>query len=1059
VIVFVNNLKEVFFWFLQSNFNLIICPSQLFVLRKIIIVILSFVPLTFIRAQWPDEKNFAFYSAKDGLSSNQVTGILQDAYGYIWIGTRKGLNRFDGNSFLQFYSDSSQNSLPSDWIFKLKWLDKDNLAACTNTGLHIINTRTLQSRNIIIPPGFLKYRYKVNFIQDMTSNEEGDMFILTGSGFYHYNNKDELLFRYDHFKKEDVESQPFQFGRNIIRVEKNVVLLSTIDGLFIYNIAKKDLHAPGAGDDIFYHHIAEPKERFFFIHSDGNSFMVQKEGGIELSVHNAATRSKQIISSQFVTSGKFNWKSMVSRLNDTLYAINGREKGFYLIKFDPVKRSYELQSQLYFENFFCSCMLIDKSNRLWIGTNKGLFKQKRPAGSLEKLTVPVAMNPFNKDLQIRMLTIANDRIFVTTFGQGLLVFDRPGMNPLKQIDFLSYWSAADNVFNTITVNDDTVMAGCYGALIAVNTKNFNHRKIDLPEWDIGHDWVSSLFKDSRNNIYVSRPNNNEFYYRDANDKKFVKVTNDYNTLSNITYPEFITEDRDGNIWFSGHGICRFNYQLKKFDMLMDSFPSVKTPRKEAWSLTFDQKGKMYFGLPGNGLIIYDPAQKKYQQLTRSDGLPDNNIRAIYFYKNKLWLGTESGLASYDVTTKKISSFGIADDIPADPFTAYSFYFDTLHRQLYGAFNNTIIRFDPDKLTKNNSPPDFFIENIAVSDNETISHPDDKIELSYKHNNIVINLAAVNFEDAYQQQFAYRFVKNGNEPWQETGSQRSIIFSNLSPGDHHLQLKVFTKNNSWPEQIKEINIVIKPPFWQTTWFILLAVVLIAAALYALYRYRIKAVHQKANIDKQLAELEIKGLHAQMNPHFIFNSLNSIKEMILEDEKQNASRYLSKFAQLIRTNLDQSRQTFITVKQCIDHLQQYLEMEKIRFEQFNYTIDVEEDLPEDIRMSPMLIQPLAENAIWHGLRNKTGEKELNIRFYKLKNQLICEIEDNGIGIHQSMKDKTGLQSTHRSLGIASINERLKIFNEKYNMNSSLQIIDKSELPGKNGSGTLAILRFNI
>ncbi|HEY6506160.1 MAG TPA: histidine kinase, partial [Chitinophagaceae bacterium] len=234
--------------------------------------------------------------------------------------------------------------------------------------------------------------------------------------------------------------------------------------------------------------------------------------------------------------------------------------------------------------------------------------------------------------------------------------------------------------------------------------------------------------------------------------------------------------------------------------------------------------------------------------------------------------------------------------------------------------------------------------------------------------------------------------------------------------------------------------------------------ILLALYTFYRFRIKNIKQKANIDKQLAELEMKGLHAQMNPHFIFNSLNSIKEMILEDEKQNASRYLSKFAQLIRTNLEQSRQTFITVRQCIDHLQQYLEMEKIRFEGFSYRIDIDENLPENIRVAPMLIQPLVENAIWHGLQNQTGEKKLDIRFYKSGEQLACEIEDNGIGIHQSAKDKAGSRPAHRSLGIQSIHERLKVLNEKYNMNSSLSITDRSELPG-NQTGTIAILKFNI
>jgi two-component sensor histidine kinase len=379
--------------------------------------------------------------------------------------------------------------------------------------------------------------------------------------------------------------------------------------------------------------------------------------------------------------------------------------------------------------------------------------------------------------------------------------------------------------------------------------------------------------------------------------------------------------------------------------------------------------------------------------------------------------------------------------------------------LYGAFNNTITRFEPAKLGKANSPPGYFIESVLVAGHKTIYHPAEKIELNFKQNNLVINQAAINFNDPHLQQFAYRFVKVGNEQWQNTGTQQSIILSNLFPGKHKLQLKIFTPNNNWPAQIRDLTIVIRPPFWQTTWFMALAGSLLVLSLYFLYRHRVKRIHQRANIDKQLAELEIKGLHAQMNPHFIFNSLNSIKEMILENEKTNASRYLSKFAQLIRTNLEQSRQAFITVNQCVDHLAQYLEMEKIRFSEFSYVIDVDESLKTgDVKMAPMLVQPLVENAIWHGLRTKEGDKMIRIRFHHSGNKLVCEIEDNGIGINQSLK-KTQGQSVHRSLGITNIRERISVLNEKYGMGCSLEIIDRSEISKGKDTGTIAILRQNI
>src|SRR5438045_2485451 len=167
----------------------------------------------------------------------------------------------------------------------------------------------------------------------------------------------------------------------------------------------------------------------------------------------------------------------------------------------------------------------------------------------------------------------------------------------------------------------------------------------------------------------------------------------------------------------------------------------------------------------------------------------------------------------------------------------------------------------------------------------------------------------------------------------------------------MQIKTYVCYNKWPEQTTELSIMIAPPFWKTWWFISIIAGMIIAGIYILYRRRINQIQDKANIDKQLMELEMKALHAQMNPHFIFNCLNSIKEMILHDEKQNASRYLSKFAQLIRITLEESRQPLITVKQCVDHLVQYLDMEKIRFAEFNYNIDIEPELAvNEIHIAP-------------------------------------------------------------------------------------------------------------
>jgi LytS/YehU family sensor histidine kinase len=307
-------------------------------------------------------------------------------------------------------------------------------------------------------------------------------------------------------------------------------------------------------------------------------------------------------------------------------------------------------------------------------------------------------------------------------------------------------------------------------------------------------------------------------------------------------------------------------------------------------------------------------------------------------------------------------------------------------------------------------------------------------------------------------FFYRIKNRKDSSWIASGDRQNILLTNIAPGNYKLELKVNAFDNKWPEQIKELEINVKPPFSRTWLFFILLTLIISTLAYSLYRYRIRQVKQKANIDKLLAQTEMKALHAQMNPHFIFNCLNSIREMILDNKNEQASLYLSKFARLIRITLNQSSQPFVSLTETIDYLKRYLEMEKIRSDHFIYTVEVGEDLePDDIMLPPMLIQPFIENAIWHGAAPKHNLK-IRIGFSKIENELVCVVEDDGIGIEESLRRKK-LMTNEPSVGIENIKHRIGLLNEKYNLTSSVRIDDKSALGLNNGTGTIVTLHLTI
>ena len=205
-------------------------------------------------------------------------------------------------------------------------------------------------------------------------------------------------------------------------------------------------------------------------------------------------------------------------------------------------------------------------------------------------------------------------------------------------------------------------------------------------------------------------------------------------------------------------------------------------------------------------------------------------------------------------------------------------------------------------------------------------------------------------------------------------------------------------------------------------------------------RLSKINREVSLNQQLSEFELKALHAQMNPHFIFNCLNSIKALIMYKRNEEATAYLGKFSSLVRLNLDHSRKQFLTLKQNIDYIKQYIEIEVIRFNDLEFEIHVAPEIDKDeVKIAPMLLQPLIENAIWHGLQPMENCKKLIITFNIKNERLICEINDNGVGINKTMVLP---KKDHTSLGIDNIQKRINLLNEKYNLNYILEIKDKSE-----------------
>jgi signal transduction histidine kinase len=227
-------------------------------------------------------------------------------------------------------------------------------------------------------------------------------------------------------------------------------------------------------------------------------------------------------------------------------------------------------------------------------------------------------------------------------------------------------------------------------------------------------------------------------------------------------------------------------------------------------------------------------------------------------------------------------------------------------------------------------------------------------------------------------------------------------------------------------------------------VMAASMLFFLVLFLAYKYQMKQRLKKQTQEKRLRELQMAAIRAQMNPHFLFNSLNSVQNLIQQNRASEAHLYLSDFAGLIRKVLRNSDKEEVSLAEELEMLEQYLKLERLRFD-FEYRIEVDEGIDQNLFMLPsMILQPLAENALMHGLQHKTGEKQLHIQISKIKNAIQITIEDNGIGIEEAKKLKT----KSNGMGLRMNEERIQMMKEKYGGNYSFKLIDLTE---KGSEGT--------
>jgi putative methionine-R-sulfoxide reductase with GAF domain/streptogramin lyase len=844
-------------------------------------IILLLSPAIHASAQQNAEQYFDHYTTASGLSNNAVTGIMQDSTGYMWISTASGLNRFNGYSFVQFHSNSDSLSLPSEEIFGMSWLDKRKLAIFTS-GLHVIDTKTGKTKNIFVPYHDLLYQFKYNMIERVLGDEKGNIYVLTRSGFYHFDENGKLLSRFDYYPEEQVPVTHFFFGRELFELDDHRLLIVSIAGFYIYDKTTRTTKKMEAKDcPEWAGFFKYPYPYYTFFQNKPGEFFVLKTDSDSIIYVNTITHKKIASRLPFATRLQdFHYRSKLFAINDREFYITGQISGFYKLHFNPASGKLALDSTKYFPSYLCTGLLKDQEQHLWVATTRGLFRQNNQRGTVQATHLPQGIDYTFPNIGLDDIYVSGNRIYAAGRGDaGLFIFDKASFRFEKQLRFAK---ENNHIRSIIAADPSTLLLATNGSLVLFDKNTQKEKRLTLPGQNT---WSSDLARDRKGNIWIT--SDNIYTYHPSSDS-FTLVPNFQRLLS---IPVALQEDTSGNIWIAGHGLARYNTTSSRFDIMLDSFPYIKMPDKQVNFLTVDGQNKVWFNSNNNGLTSYDIATGKFRQFTRSDGLPDNNVASLYALGNQLWIATYEGIACMDLSDHRIIRFGKEDGFPEmRVMKGARFYYDSTQKKLYIGMGTAVVRFDPVEVLQRKSPPRTFIESMVINGKTNTFLPEPAITTSWEESELKITIGTINFSDG-NSEFAYRIRKDNRTQWTYTGGQPTFSISSLSPGTHVIEIKAYSPFNRWPEQVRSIKVTVLPPLWQKSWFILLLLLAGASVFYFFIKWRTglarKKEMEKTNIQKLQAENYKNKYELEQVSNYFSSSLAGKKnaEEVLWDVAQN------------------------------------------------------------------------------------------------------------------------------------------------------------------------------
>lgn len=979
--------------------------------------------------------NYRQYTAADGLQNDCVTAITQDSAGFLWIGTSTGLERFDGYTFTPLQTLVS-DGFPETTILSL-FTDQRGIIWVGTAAGDIWKLRPELGR---IEPVELAHKGNVEcFFTDASGktwaavNQHGFVMLPSDeleSEQWHYPIVDEAIQRKSNFF-------PLLFTAPVVdHTQPNTVWIATKNGLFRFNPAtleskRLDMLTEETTDSIIhFRQLIQDEAGMLWAITFGEGLYRIDPSNESFEVFRSSSKIAARMFNSLNAYGLFPWKK------DSLL-IRASSGSWYV--FDKLGKTFTNLSDYPEINQLPGGVFIkpyqDRAGRWWFTTHAkggGFFGVQTQDQLFEKTLLGF-------DLLKIIPGVTDDKLYGITRDGTLVVYDPVSGTKktysVKPRDFIEGHGFQDIHFDPtgqlwiLGTRDIYYWDAKQQKIFPLGWPSWNKKRSEFGYyWDMASDTVGRLYISAQHGglgVLNTATKGVDIFDYDPDDPGSLLYAYSFGNL---------TLDKQGHLWGCGKGVFCFDPEKERFV----NFPSSKemdeaqqTLRVYPEFLPLEDGRVLAAHAPGQ-LVYIDPNKSPdqvFDWLVKQPKLAQEKIRNIVADDaGNLWFISSKRLGRYDAKTKKLDFFGQGYGLSN---------LNSLQRwgkdRLLIATSGGYISFATSLAKKGTVEPRPYLRSLEVlgqayRGDSAISYQR-QIDLPHDQNFFELTYGLLDLSGTVDPVFSHELY--GFEPQEvaDDGDQRAS-YTNVSDGNYSMRIileDAFDRSKKWNAQT---GLRIVPPFYRRWWFLLLMSVAAGALLYGVYAYRVGLVKREARLrmafNQQLAEVEMKALRAQMNPHFLFNSMNTIKYFLLKNEQQMAVTYLTDFSSLIRQVLQHSEQQYISLEQEISALRLYVKLEKMRSnELFDYAFTIDDSVSLlKIMIPPLLLQPYVENAIWHGLmplEDRKGKLEVSVEKQTAGEILICII-DNGIG-RAAASNRRSLPGK-KSMGMDITRQRIKL-----------------------------------